>query len=190
MNEVQEAAPEVTVKCPGATLTLLPPNWSVQRSYPLYLERQIISRLGVHQAFYPVDLLKLQLAELNNQMGIEKKWAWRKPAWRDSLDDQDNRRYLLFLTLTQERRPGAGAINPNVTEEWLASVWDQPYSDDGDLWYQQSVAALREQGSTYVITCGDKLWQVMMEFLNRPNSPTPPAAGAVNTTSPKSAPSS
>jgi hypothetical protein len=189
MNEIQEAAPEVTITCQGVTLTLLPPNWGVQRQYPLYLERCVISRLGVHQAFYPVELLKLQLAELNNQMGVEKKWGWRKQAWRESLDDQDNRRHLVFLTLTQERRPGAGPIN-QVTEEWLASVWEQPYSDDGDLWYQQSVAILRERSDPYVITYADKLWQVMMEFLNRPNSPTPPAAGGANTTSPKSAPSS
>ncbi|MDE2010245.1 MAG: hypothetical protein KGJ09_09250 [Candidatus Omnitrophica bacterium] len=190
MNEVQEAAPEVVIKHPELPLTLIPPNWSVQRQYPLYLERQTIQRLCVHQADYPVDVFKMQLAELNKQFS-DKTFNWRKEAWQTSLEDQENRRQLAYLTLTQERRPGSGPVNPQVTEEWLASIWEQPYADDGDLWYQQVMAAGREMGKTILVTYGDRIWQTLVEFLNRPNSPTPaPGPGTTSSTSPKSPPSS
>jgi hypothetical protein len=170
MNDVHEALPQVQIKWGELTLSMFPPGYDAQGLYAFYLESCVIRLTCAHRRDYLPDVFKMQLGEISSQFAA-KKCNWGSQIWQDSLDDEDHSKKLAFLILTQEKTPGSGPINPDVTEELIEQIWKEPYKDEGDMYFQVALA------NGIAPTFGGKMVNAIFGFLSRPNLSTPPAAG-------------
>jgi hypothetical protein len=157
----------------GEEIVFRPPNYETQGKFGDYLAEESIKDICRHRRVYDPDMLLMALSE-NNKAITAKEYSWKRAGWLRCMDDWNHMKRLAAMVMCQLDE-GGKPINknmaPDVAQELLNTLWEQPYVKEGDLLYETAIA----QGQT--LTYREKIVDTLWGLILRPNSSTPDQPG-------------
>lgn len=103
MPDAADLFPEIPIEYKGTTYILTRPNWKTEGAYRAYLENEAkASLLSCRPQLGPEDFA-MAVAQLAKFLAL-KSMGWGASDWAKSLDADENKAHLFWLTMNQKQK--------------------------------------------------------------------------------------